>query len=182
MTAAGGDRDDELWARVVADNDGRAFKEIYDAYKDRLYRAALRILRDPDDAEDATQRTLTRAWRYRGTYGASSPLAAWLYAILGNVCLNIIKERKKIPTPVSLHDEQITVGGMEALDARGMEALLEALGRLKEEERNVIILGDILGLPAVEVEAQLKLSSKRRKRLRYIGKRNLGERLGYEWL
>src|SRR5690349_20296364 len=51
-----------------------------------------------DEAEDLTQETLLRAWRFRDTYAARASLRAWLYRIATNVCIDALEKRPRVPT------------------------------------------------------------------------------------
>lgn len=73
-----------------------AFEMKVAPYREKLTGFCGRFLRDADDRADAVQETFVRAWRFRASYRGESSFATWLYRIAENVCLDFLKERKKI--------------------------------------------------------------------------------------
>ena len=80
-------RDDE--AALVARaswGDREAFRRIVEAYQNKLYRAALGLLNDPDDAEDVVQEVFIRAYRGLHKFRGQARLSTWLYSVALNAC------------------------------------------------------------------------------------------------
>ncbi len=73
---------------------------------DQLYGAALRMTRNPADAEDLVQETMVKAYAGFGTFKEGTNLKAWLYRILTNTYINIY--RKKQRQPAEYPTEEIT--------------------------------------------------------------------------
>jgi len=128
-----------------------AWEMLVREYGGRVYGLALRMLRQPQDAEDATQevweRALTGLRRFRG----DSSLATWLYAIAMNVCLTRIDQgtrSKVIPTDPFGDDPHADPpdGRPDAerhtLSAEARRAIERALGELDPGFRAVILLRD----------------------------------------
>jgi RNA polymerase sigma-70 factor, ECF subfamily len=130
-----------------------------------------RMLGTIDEAEDAVQDSLARAWQGRHTFRRSISFRAWLYRIATNVCLNAIEARKRDPIE-GRHvigpgpDHLLT--GIAAPDA-GPEALYDAqesislafltvLQLLPPRQRAVLLLRDVLTFRAAEVAALLDMS------------------------
>ncbi len=121
---------------------------------DVLYSVALRLTRNPHDAEDVVQETLLRAYRSIERFDGRYP-RAWLLTILRNANMNRVRKR----TPDLLHDEERTFATMAATGADGRAgpeevvldripdvAVVDALRRLSEDHRAVVVLVDIDGL------------------------------------
>ena len=120
-----------------------------------LYGVAMRLTRNPHDAEDVVQETLLRAYRAIDRFDGRYP-RAWLLTILRNT--NINRARKR--TPDLLRDEQRTLGVLPAAGADGRDggaaetalasipddSIVEALQRLSDDHRAVVALVDIDGL------------------------------------
>lgn len=119
-----------------------------------LYSVALRLTRNPHDAEDVVQETLLRAYRSIDRFDGRHP-RAWLLTILRNANRNRARKR----TPDLLHDEERTLGTIPARGADGRtgpeeivleqipdHAVVEALQRLSDAHRAVVVLVDIDGL------------------------------------
>lgn len=90
-------QDETLREELAADLDG-AFEALVRAYQDRLYSFALRVTRNPQDAEEVAQDAFVRAYRALGGYAAERiralALRAWLYRITLNVARNRLRGKK----------------------------------------------------------------------------------------
>src|SRR5262252_10503593 len=92
-----------LVAEHAADTEARSrFAEEAIGYLDTLYRAALRLTRDPAQAEDLVQDTYVRALRYQHSYQTGTNMKAWLFAIMRNLFWDRFKGSRK--DDVSLDD------------------------------------------------------------------------------
>lgn len=74
--------------------DERAFEQLVEEYRERVYRVAWRILRDDEDAEDVAQETFIKVFRNIGRFEGRSSLYTWIYRITVNIALNRIKRDK----------------------------------------------------------------------------------------
>jgi RNA polymerase sigma-70 factor (TIGR02960 family) len=175
-------------ARAAADGDKAAFDELAGQHRRELHVHCYRMLASFDDAEDAVQETLLRAWRgrdglsrgpdgaSRGPDGASRgpEYRAWLYRIATNVCLDMLRQRSRQaasmttyadvpwlqPYPDPLLDE--VAGDVPADVVIGREtielAFLAALQVLPPRQRAALIVRDVLGWPAAETADLLGIS------------------------
>jgi RNA polymerase sigma-70 factor, ECF subfamily len=71
--------------------------DLVEEYQQYIYRLALRLLRHPQDSEDATQDVLVRVIRFSPAFRNGSALATWLYRITYNVCMTRLRERGRSP-------------------------------------------------------------------------------------
>ena len=102
--------------------DQATFAELAMPYMSALYAAALRMTRNPTDAEDLVQETYLRAYRGFGGFQEGTNLKAWLYKILTNTFINQYRAKKRRPEQVDLDDIEDfylfrRLGGLEAADA-----------------------------------------------------------------
>jgi RNA polymerase sigma-70 factor (ECF subfamily) len=72
----------------------------------QLYSAALRMTRNPADAEDVVQETFLKAYRAYDTFKAGTNLKAWLYRILTNTYINRYRKKQRRPSEVELGELQ----------------------------------------------------------------------------
>ena len=166
--------------------DEGAFGRLVAPYRGELHAHCYRMLSSVQDAEDALQDTLLRAWRGLGRFEGRSSLRSWLYTIATNTCLNQIARRPKRVLPIDYgpaadpHDglgmplaESVWVepypdegigleDGLAAPEARYEQresvelAFIAALQHLPATQRAVLILREVLGFSAREVAESLE--------------------------
>ncbi|MGH9105680.1 MAG: sigma-70 family RNA polymerase sigma factor [Acidimicrobiales bacterium] len=132
-----------------------------------LYSAALRMTRNPADAEDLVQETYLKAYRAFGSFREGTNLKSWLYKILTNTFINIYRSRRRRPLETDLDDvEELylyrRLGGMEAASiGRSAEDLVldrfseadvkTAVESLPEPFRLAVVLADVEGFSYKEI-------------------------------
>jgi RNA polymerase sigma-70 factor, ECF subfamily len=132
-----------------------------------LYAAALRMTRNPSDAEDLVQETYLRAYRGFGGFQEGTNLKAWLYRILTNTYINTYRAKKRRPDETELDEVEDLylyrrIGGLEAAMAgRSAEDELlerftdaevkEAIESLPENFRLAVLLADVEGFAYKEI-------------------------------
>ncbi|HEY7627185.1 MAG TPA: RNA polymerase subunit sigma-70 [Ilumatobacteraceae bacterium] len=158
---------------TVADHTG--FADQTERHRRELHVHCYRMLASFDEAEDAVQETFLRAWRSRGSFDGSEQLRAWLYRIATNVCLDMLRRRKRRPStslqsfaevpwlqpyPDQLLDEvsadqpETVAVARETIEL----AFLAALQVLPARQRAALIARDVLGWPATETATLLETS------------------------
>jgi RNA polymerase sigma-70 factor (ECF subfamily) len=87
---------------VARGGDEAAFGRLVGPYRRQLHAHSYRMLGSVQDAEDAVQETLLRAWRNLGRFEGRSSLRTWLYTIATNVCLRMVEQRPARALPIDL--------------------------------------------------------------------------------
>ena len=132
--------------------DVRAFEALARRHRRALYRLAVRVTGDPAEAEDALQEALLDAWRRLDRFRGDSAFSTWLYRIVTNRCLAMLRCRRPVPVE--------EVGGMPpAADSperraevdAGLQALGRALHDLRSDLRVCWLLRELEGLGYAEI-------------------------------
>jgi len=85
---------------VARDGDERAYDRLVEPHRDELRAHCYRMLGSAQDAEDALQEALLRAWRGLPAFEGRSSLRSWLYTIATNACLKALERRQRLVLPI----------------------------------------------------------------------------------
>jgi RNA polymerase sigma factor (sigma-70 family) len=149
--------DDELAARA-AGGDDKAFGALFERLQDPLYRYSLSILGNPEEARDALQNAILKA--YRALRGETREIAArpWLYRIVRNEAVSMLRGRK----PLGDLDEAVGVAAagadVDVVARERMSELVADLRSLPERQRSALVLRELSGLDYEELGAALDIS------------------------
>ncbi len=158
--------DDRILVRRCREGDWAAFDQLVVRYQKPVFNAALRLLRDPEDARDVAQTTFLKAFEHLADYDPSFKLYSWIYRIAVNEALNALGSRKSFQG-MSGEEADETPGPEQRVEGEQMSrAIEEGLMRINPELRTVIVLrhfmhlsyrdiGDILLLPEKTVKSRL---------------------------
>ena len=147
--------------------DPATFSDLAMPFMGPLYSAALRMTRNPADAEDLVQETYLRAYRAFDSFQEGTNLKAWLYRILTNTFINQYRAAKRRPEQSDIEDVEDLylyrrLGGLEAAVAgRSPETQVlesipdaevkEALESLPDQFRMAVLLADVEGFAYKEI-------------------------------
>lgn len=157
-------------------------REAYAAHAGELYGFAIRSLNDRGLAEEAVQETFLRAWRAGDRFDPElGSLRTWLFAILRNVVIDLGRARAARPVP---SDREPPESGHEPLEERLVSwQVEEALRRIGEAHRQVLVETYLRGRSYAEVGAELGIPEGTVKSRVYYGLRalrNVLEEMGYD--
>jgi RNA polymerase sigma-70 factor, ECF subfamily len=120
-----------------------AFEELVRRHQDRVYRVAWRLLGDEREAEDAAQDAFLQAWRSLESFRGESAFGTWLYRIVSNRCLNMLRARR--PVQELPADRQSDAPSIEVtVEARlQLDDVRRAIATLTPEQRIPLVLREL---------------------------------------
>jgi len=180
-----------MFGRSKREEKKREFEELALVHLDSLYRTALRLTGNEQEAEDLVQETFLKAYRFFHQFQRGTNCRAWLFTILRNTHINRSLRQARNPSTVDLEEVEpfydqllrdgLVQGSGDAAEEvlRGLldEEVERALEELPEERRLVVILADVEGFTYKEI-AQITNSPQGTVMSRlYWGRRSLQEKL-----
>jgi RNA polymerase sigma-70 factor, ECF subfamily len=166
-------------------SDDQTYGQLLEPHRRALHAHCYRMLGSVQDAEDAVQETLLRAWRGLDQFEGRSSLRSWLYSIATNVCLRMIERRpaRVLPIDYGPPSDPHAPFGPPLLESTGIEpypdaqvglddelaepearyerreavelAFIAALQHLPARQRAALILRDVLGFSGAEIAAAI---------------------------
>lgn len=152
-----GEADAALIARAQR-GDREAFAKLYAHHYDAIRRYLTTALRDPHEAEDATQDVFVQALRALPRYELRGhPLRPWLFRIARNVAIDRSRRRRSAAHDPGALEARVDAGATAAIDAViAADALKRHLARLPVPQREVVFLRYAAGLQGCELAAMTK--------------------------
>lgn len=156
-------RDEDLIVLVQQDN-RRAFDEIVQRYKGRLYSFTLRMVKDPTLAEEMTQETLIRVYMHADKYREIAKFSTWIFTIATNLVRNKMRQKSRMPRFLSLNpvpdEEEKPVDPPDphadpsaAVERQELGALIaEATAQIPEKYRIPFLLREVDQLTYEEIQ------------------------------
>ncbi|WP_205347207.1 RNA polymerase sigma factor [Pseudonocardia broussonetiae] len=138
--------DEQTLVVRAQEGDARAFEALARRHQDALYRVAVRVMGDRAEAEDALQEALLDAWRRIGRFRGESAFSTWMYRVVTNRCLAMLRKRRPVPVeeieaPAPAQDSPERTAERDA----GMAALHRAIAALPDDLRVCWVLREVEG-------------------------------------
>jgi RNA polymerase sigma-70 factor, ECF subfamily len=181
---------DDVSLQALQSGDQAEFAKLVDAFSGQIYRLALNMLGNPQDAEDVLQNTFMKALQAINGFEGRASLSTWLYRIAVNESLMVLRRQKPVIQVAMEYEEddpelhtptQFTdwccLPEEELLSTESKEFLDQAVQRLPDKLRVVFLLRDIEGLSIRETGQTLGLSETAVKTRLLRARLNLREQL-----
>jgi RNA polymerase sigma-70 factor (ECF subfamily) len=156
-------------ARIVEaclEGDRKAYRVLMDRYEKKLFNAAYRVVGNYEDAADATQAAFVKAYEHLRTFDPSRKFFSWIYRILLNESLNIVKQRERFgefSDDIAAKTEDPEEHYADSETGRRIQS---AIMHLKTDYRVVIVLkhfqglsyremSDVVGIPEKTIKSRL---------------------------
>lgn len=167
--------------------DTRAFEVLVTQHSHYVYNVALRLLNDPQEAEDMAQEVFVRAWRSLPTFRGQAQFRTWLYRIVTNVCYNRLPKLKRqmaaadADERLELADRQPSVEAQVG-SAEMSQQLAWAIGTLPEKYRLLITLRHVQGMSYGDIADTLDMPLGSVKTGIFRARKLLRDRLEPYWM
>ena len=185
-----GSQADELRAAIELEvvraqgGDRAAFERLAVSHRDAMYRAAFAVLRDADDALDATQEALLKAYRHLHTFDRRTTFGGWVRTIATRTALDRLEKRKRersrtqaLPEGDAVADAREATADDRAERRESREIVRRAIDDLPPAQRAAVLLRDVEGLSYAEIADALGIAKGTVMSRIYYGRENLKEAL-----
>lgn len=171
------EEDDRTLVRRCRDGDRAAFEQLVLRYQKAVFNAAVRLLRDPEDARDVAQTTFLKAFEHLADYDPSFKFYSWIYRIAVNQALNTLASRRPVGE-MSGEEADEAPGPDQRVEGEQMgREIEEALMEIKPELRTVIVLRHFMHLSYHDMADVLELPEKTVKSRLYSARQLLRDHL-----
>ena len=171
---------------------GDAFRDIVEAYKERLFAFVWRMVRNHHETEDICQATFVKAYESLESYSSNYAFSTWLFTIAYRLCLNGMRKKKAVSgetdfSHVGTGEPDVALSLANSEEAQRLRDLIwSAVEQLSPPQKSAVLLfyregkscqdiGLVLGIPAVTVKSHLHRA---RAKLRQL----LSAELVEDWL
>jgi RNA polymerase sigma-70 factor (ECF subfamily) len=175
----------------MARGDQRAFRELVERYKKKVYYLALDMAGNPVDAEDISQEVFLKVYRSFATFRKGARLGSWLYRVTYNASIDHLRRKGAAPEPVAddvleyLSRDGAALPGRSAVDPAAaaessqlQERIARALEKVSPQEKAVFLLRHYEDLMLKDIAASLGLSLGSVKSYLFRAVRKLQRELG----
>jgi len=172
--------DDGTLVQRSLDGERAAFEELVVRYQRPVYNAALRLLRDPEEAKDVAQTTFLNVFEHLADYDPSYKFYSWIYRIAVNESLNTLGKRKPLEE-ISGEEVDDSPGPDRHAESEQTRGAIEgALMRINPELRSVVVLRHVMHLSYEDMAETLAVPEKTVKSRLYSARQQLRTLLTHE--
>lgn len=156
--------DDRRLVDRARQGDQDAFAQLVERHTKLVYSLALQKVQNHHDAEEVAQTVFLRAWQALPSFRGDAAFATWLYRLTSNACVDLLRQRQRRGEPLSLQDPhlpQVAGHGPDPAELAHRQeqraALMDAIDRLPDHARSVLLLREMEGLSYEEIARTLDI-------------------------
>jgi RNA polymerase sigma-70 factor (ECF subfamily) len=184
----------DRWVALAVRGDQEAFGRVVQTYYNRVYQVIFRIVNHAEDARELSQSAWVKAWQRLGDYKQEARFYTWVYRIAVNCALDFLRKRKRRPeSPLEpavggegdelVMDRQRelaheTTPAYELHREEIRQAFDQALRKLSEEHRTVLVLREVEGMSYEEIAEVVKARKGTVMSRLYYARKALQETMG----
>ncbi|HEY2371597.1 MAG TPA: sigma-70 family RNA polymerase sigma factor [Gaiellaceae bacterium] len=169
---------DPVLIQRAKDGDNRALDALLARHRPSVERLALRVLRDPEDADDATQEALAKVCVRLQQFNGNAQFSTWLHRLVFNTCLDAVERRKtRSHEPLGEHLAAVDDPARDARNSELRRELCDALADVSPQQAQVVLLKDALGYSFEEIAEAAGMPVGTAKCHAHRGRARLSERL-----
>lgn len=164
-------KDESIVIQKAINGDTVAFESLVKEYQKMVFNVAYKILKDREDAADATQEAFIKAYKAMESFRQDSKFSTWVCSIATNVCYDILRKSKRNKTQslyyeygeqeqeIPLPDDNDNVNPLKVTTNSELRRyLLKAISSLEIEQREVVILRELNDYSYQEISDELDVS------------------------
>ena len=141
--------------------DADAFEQLVVAYRDQVFRLALRMCGNEADADEVAQEAFLSAWKALPNFRGDSRFSTWLYQLTSHAAIDLMRREKRQITAEDITEVSAPDPGpspqQQAERSETRQAVRDAMGQLSPEYRQIVVLRFLQELSYEEIAAALKL-------------------------
>jgi RNA polymerase sigma-70 factor (ECF subfamily) len=171
---------DPILVKRAKDGDRQALAALCERHAPRVEKLARHLLRDPEDARDASQEALTKLCTRIAQFRGESQFSTWLHRLTANACSDVAKRQAARACEPLLEDRRSAGDADPASEADRAELrgeLNRCLGEIAPDQARVVVLKDAIGLSFDEISAASGMPVGTAKCYAHRGRSNLREKL-----
>jgi RNA polymerase sigma-70 factor (ECF subfamily) len=164
-------KDESKVIKNAINGDKKAFEELVNEYQKMVFNVAYKLLRDREDAADATQEAFIKAYKALDSFRQDSKFSTWVCSIVTNASYDILRKKKRNKTQplyyendeeeneLPLPDENESIDPLKmATKTELRKYLLKAIDSLESEHREIVILRELNDYSYKEISDELNIS------------------------
>lgn len=148
---------DRALTKLAVSGDAKALEQLILLYYPDVSNFARKVCRNPQDAEDATQHTISALAQNVSQFRQEAKLTTWLFTVVKNECLRLKNKFMKLKGSIEEAHRESSDTGTEAIKEFLLTLMSQLISEMPAEDRELIVLHEIDGQPLKVIADQMKV-------------------------